>query len=124
MCQHYGKTGDFYFTPRPIKGVSENPPQKGLECRGFDLTDYARQMRDSTNSFNISYLLTAFENFPQNQTEFFTNSAFFDKLAGTDQLRKQIFSHRTEAEIRASWQSQLDEFKQMRKKYLLYPDFE
>ncbi len=118
------KTGDFYFTPRPIKGVSENPPQKGLECRGFDLTDYARQMRDSINSFNISYLLTAFENFPQNQTEFFTNSAFFDKLAGTDQLRKQIFSHRTEAEIRASWQSQLDEFKQMRKKYLLYPDFE
>lgn len=118
------QTGDFHFTPRPIKGVSENPPQKGLDCRGFDLTDYARQMLDSTNSFSISYLLTAFENFPQNQTEFFTNSAFFDKLAGTDQLRKQMLSHRTESEIRASWQPQLDAFKQMRKKYLLYPDFE
>ena len=118
------QTGDFHFTPRPIKGVSENPPQKGLDCRGFDLTDYARQMLDSTNSFSISYLLTAFENFPQNQTDFFTNSAFFDKLAGTDQLRKQMLSHRTESEIRASWQPQLDAFKQMRKKYLLYPDFE
>lgn len=118
------KIGDFHFTPRPIKGVSENPPQKGLDCRGFDLSGYAHRMLDSTNAFSVSYVLTAFENFPQNQTDFFTNSTFFDKLAGTDQLRKQILSHRTEAEIRASWQPQLDEFKQMRKKYLLYPDFE
>ncbi|WP_390904285.1 hypothetical protein, partial [Tannerella forsythia] len=28
-----------------------------------------------------------------------------------------------EAEIRATWQSGLDEYKQMRKKYLLYPDY-
>ncbi len=118
------KACDFHFTPKPIKGVSENPPQKGLDCRGYDLSEYAKRMLDSTNSFSIEYVQTAFENFPQNQTDFFTNSAFFDKLAGTDQLRKQILSHRTEAEIRASWQPQLDAFKQMRKKYLLYPDFE
>ena len=118
------KTGDFHFTPKPIKGVSENPPQKGLDCRGFDLSGYAKQMRDSVNCFSVQYVLTAFENFPQNQTDFFTNSAFFDKLAGTDQLRKQILAHRSEADIRASWQPQLDAFKQMRKKYLLYIDFE
>ena len=118
------KAGDFHFTPKPIKGVSENPPQKGLDCRGFDLSGYAKQMRDSVNCFSVQYVLTAFENFPQNQTDFFTNSAFFDKLAGTDQLRKQILAHKTETEIRASWQPQLDTFKQMRKKYLLYPDFE
>lgn len=117
------KTGDFHFTPKPIKGVSENPPQKGLDCRGYDLSGYAKQMLDSTNCFSIKYLQTAFENFPQNQTEFFTNSAFFDKLAGTDQLRQQILSHQSEVAIRASWQPKLDEFKQMRKKYLLYPDF-
>ena len=118
------KAGDFHFTPKPIKGVSENPPQKGLDCRGYDLSGYAKQMLDSTNCFSIKYLQTAFENFPQNQTEFFTNSAFFDKLAGTDQLRQQILAHQSEAAIRASWQPKLDEFKQMRKKYLLYPDFE
>ena len=118
------KTGDFHFTPKPIKGVSENPPQKGLDCRGYDLSEYAKQMLDSTNCFSIKYLQTAFENFPQNQTEFFTNGAFFDKLAGTDQLRQQILSHQSEAAIRASWQPKLDEFKQIRKKYLLYPDFE
>ena len=118
------KAGDFHFTPKPIKGVSENPPQKGLDCRGYDLSAYARQMLDSANCFSIKYVQTAFENFPQNQTEFFTNSAFFDKLAGTDQLRKQILAHQSEAAIRASWQPQLDEFKQVRKKYLLYPDFE
>lgn len=116
--------GDFRFTPRPIKGVSENPPQKGLECRGYDLTGYARQMLDSTNSFSVAYLLTAYESFPHSQFVFFTNGAFFDKLAGTGQLRKQVEAHWPEAEIRASWQPQLDEFKQMRKKYLLYPDFE
>lgn len=118
------KTGDFHFTPRPIKGVSENPPQKGLDCRGYDLSGYAKRMLDSANCFSIKYVQTAFENFPQNQTEFFTNSAFFDKLAGTDQLRKQILAHQSETSIRASWQPKLDEFKQMRKKYLLYPDFE
>ena len=115
--------GDFYFVPTAIKGVSENPPQKNVKCRGFDLTPYAHQMLDSTNSFSIHYLLMAYQHFPDKQ-KFFISSSFFDKLAGTDVLRKQIEQGVEEKVIRDSWQSDLKKFKSIRRKYLLYPDFE
>ena len=47
---------------------------------------------------------------------------FFEKLAGTKQLRQQIIRGKSECEIRKSWQVKLDEFKLIRKKYLIYPD--
>ena len=54
--------------------------------------------------------------------KFFTN--FFDKLAGNEQLRMQIISGIPENGIRESWEPALGNFKVIRKKYLLYPDFE
>ncbi len=115
--------GDYYFTPQPIKGVSENPPQKGKECRGENLIPYAQKNLISGNSFNISYLMKAYQNFPD-KTSFFNANLFFDKLAGSATLRWQIINGRSEEEIRASWQKGLTQFKLTRKKYLLYPDFE
>ena len=56
--------------------------------------------------------------------DFFLKSNFFDKLAGTNEVRKMIVSGKTEEEIRASYQKDLEEFKVKRKKYLLYKDFE
>ena len=64
-------------------------------------------------------MLNAYQCTPDKST-FFTNAAFFDKLAGTDQLRKQIIQGLTEEQIRASWQADLDRFKEVRAKYLLY----
>lgn len=117
------KAGDFYFTPQPIKGVSENPLQKGLRCRGVDLTESARTMLDSANSFTLRYIMDAFRNFPD-KDGFFSRNNFFSKLAGNNELQKQIMSGMTEDEIRATWKPALSEFKILRKKYLLYPDFE
>ena len=113
--------GGYYFTPEPIKGISENPPQKGKKCRGFDLTAEARENLTSHNSFNISYLLTAYKYCPK-EIKFFTNPEFFDKLAGNSTLRWQIINGRTEKEIRASWQPALEKFKKIRSKYLLYSE--
>jgi len=113
--------GDFYFTPEPIKGVSENPPQKGKKCRGFDLTSVAKNNLSSNNSVNISYLIHAYNHFPK-EMNFFTNSDFFDKLAGNSTLREQIRNGKTEEEIRASWQPALENFKKMRTQYLIYPE--
>lgn len=115
--------GDHYFTPEPIKGVSENPPQKGQKCRGYDLTAEAASKRSANNSFSIAYLLKAYQNFPKTET-FFNNKEFFDKLAGQSTLRQQIMDGVSEEQIRTSWQPELSKFKQIRKKYLLYPDFE
>lgn len=115
--------GDYYFTPIPIKGVSENPPQNGKKCRGYDLTEYAKTHTTTNNSFDIKYLMNAYNHFP-NKDQFFLKNNFFDKLAGNSTLRWQIINGRTENEIRASWQKGLNEFKKIRKLYLLYPDFE
>ena len=113
--------GDYTFTPAPIRGVSENPPHNGKACRGYYLKDYASTHLDSANSFNLQYLMTAYRQYADKE-HFFTNANFFDKLAGTDQLRKQIISGMSEEEIRQSWQEDLDHFKSIRKKYLLYPE--
>lgn len=115
--------GDYFFTPMPIKGVSENPPQKGQQCRGYNLTEAASSHLLDSNSFNIKYLLDAYKHFPD-KTKFFNANLFFDKLAGTRQLRKDIIAGKSEQEIRASWQAQLQQFKEKRQQYLLYPDFE
>lgn len=117
------RAGDYYFTPQPIKGVSENPPCKGQRCRGVDLTDHAHSMLDSTNSFTLRYIMDAYKNFP-NKEGFFSRNNFFSKLAGGNEMQQQIMSGMTEEQIRATWQADLKKFKELRKKYLLYPDFE
>jgi uncharacterized protein YbbC (DUF1343 family) len=112
---------DYYFTPESIKGVSENPPQKGKNCGGYNLTEEAKRKLDQNNSFNISYLITAYKLFPK-EIKFFTNPDFFDKLAGSATLRWQIINGKSEEEIRASWQPELEKFMKKRAKYLIYPE--
>ena len=115
--------GDYYFTPIPMKGVSENPPLKGQKCRGFNLTDYAKSNLNNENRLELSYLIQAYSIFPDS-SKFFANSQFFDKLAGNSTLRWQIIKKKSEEEIRNSWEKGISDFKLKRKKYLLYPDFE
>jgi uncharacterized protein YbbC (DUF1343 family) len=67
---------------------------------------------------------TAVYNKMPDKSKFFARAEFFDKLAGTDELRKQILAGKTEDQIRESWKPELDEYKKMRKQYLIYPDFE
>lgn len=115
--------GDYYFTPVPIKGVSEKPPLKGEKCRGFNLTDYATNNLNKDNQIELKFLIQAYSIFPDT-TKFFSNPQFFDKLAGNSTLRWQIIKRKSEEEIRDSWQKGISDFKLIRKKYLLYPDFE
>jgi uncharacterized protein YbbC (DUF1343 family) len=114
------KTGDYRFTPHAIPGVSENPPHKDKECRGFLLHDEAeRGLAEEEGRFNLSYLLTAYKYYADKSHFFLTNN-FFDKLAGNDQLRKQIEEGWSEEKIRESWEEDLDRFKKVREMYLLY----
>lgn len=116
------QVGDYRFTPRAIPGVSENPPHKGKECRGFLLHDAAQKELYGVGRINLSYVLNAYQNYTDKE-HFFINTNFFDKLAGTDKLRQQIMAGMSEEEIRVTWQEKLDKFKTIRKKYLLYDDF-
>jgi uncharacterized protein YbbC (DUF1343 family) len=113
--------GNFYFTPKSIPNVAENPPHMEKECRGFDLTDYSLAILRNSNLIDIDLIIETCQNYP-NKSKFFTT--FFDKLAGNKSLREQIIAGKSAEEIRKSWKKDLDAFKQIRKKYLLYPDFE
>lgn len=113
------RVGEYRFTPHAIPGVSENPPFKGQECRGYDLHDEAVSTLRKPGRLNLAYLLSAYENCPD-KTNFFLKNSFFDKLAGTAVLRQKIVAGATEEAIRASWRPALDNFKSLRAKYLLY----
>lgn len=106
------KFGDFTFTPVSIVGMSKNPPQQDKKCYGEDLRNEPLE-----HQFTLKYLLRAYELSGKGE-KFFNN--FFDKLAGTDQLRKDILAGKTEAEIRAGWQKDLQGYKAMREKYRMY----
>ncbi len=104
----------FEFTPKPNLGA-KNPRYKGQVCYGEDLRD-----EPFLSEINLDWLLTAYFN-NDKEHPFFNKDLFFDKLAGTDKLRKQILAGKTETEIKNSWKPGLEKFKQTRTKYLLYP---
>ena len=112
-------SGSFSFTPHPMPGAS-HPKLEGRRCFGLNLTDYAKEMKKNPARLNISWLLNFYDAL-KDSTDFFNN--FFNRLAGTSELMDQIKSGMTEKQIRQSWQPKLDRFMLIRKKYLLYPDF-
>lgn len=109
----YLTTYHFSFIPMPNAG-STAPPNQGKICCGEDLSHYPR-----VNRIELKWLLEAYHE--TEQPEKFFNS-YFTKLAGTKVLQQQIESGMTEEQIRATWKPGLDQFREMRKKYLIYPD--
>jgi uncharacterized protein YbbC (DUF1343 family) len=108
---------DFSFLPKSIPGKSSNPKLKGEICYGQYLTLYADNYANNPKELNLSWLISSYKHLSKKH-KFFNN--YFDKLAGTDLLRKQIESGLSEEEIRASWKKDLTKFKKIRKKYILY----
>jgi uncharacterized protein YbbC (DUF1343 family) len=103
----------FEFTPKAIPGMSNTPPHEGKICYGLDLSTVGVQPR-----LNLQYLLDFYNKYPEKDS-FFTS--YFNTLAGTPELQKQIRAGLTESAIRATWQADLQKYREMRKKYLLYP---
>jgi uncharacterized protein YbbC (DUF1343 family) len=102
---------NFSFTPKPNFGAKD-PLYNGKECFGEDLTKYPK-----LNRLELKWLLKAYKN-TTDKTKFF--NAFFTKLAGTKKLQQQIESGISEEKIRESWKTDLEIFKKMRMKYLIY----
>jgi uncharacterized protein YbbC (DUF1343 family) len=112
------KYGKFTFVPRAINGMDTNPVYKGKTCYGEDLRE-----EPFAGGLSLRFVIRFFEKSGHNEKEFFSRADWFDLLAGTDSLRKQIVKGLSEKEIRASWKTDLDTYKQIRKKYLLYDDY-
>jgi uncharacterized protein YbbC (DUF1343 family) len=111
-------SGNLVFTPKPIPGVSDNPPLEGMECHGFRLSEEAARLKHQ-GELDLEWLIKAYSELNMN-SDFFI--PYFDKLAGTDKLKKQVMDGLPEKAIRESWQKDLLNFKKIRNKYLLYPD--
>ena len=110
--------GDYEFTPISRSGA-KYPKHENKTCYGYNLSNHSIE-KLYQRKFDLSYLIEFYQFFP-NKEKFFLKNNFFDKLAGSDQLRKNIIAGKTATEIRQGWQSGLDEYKKMRKQYLLYP---
>ena len=104
----------FTFVPQPNFG-SGSPKHQDQKCYGLDLSASER-----LNELNFQWVIDAYHN-TGSQEEFFKPD-FFNKLAGTDALKKQIEAGLSFEEIKKTWQPGLEAFKQVRKKYLIYED--
>ena len=105
--------GEFMFIPKNKPGAN-SPKHNGMVCYGKDYREL-----QSAPEFTISEIIEFYNKSGRNK-DFFTD--YFNKLAGNDELRKQIEAGLTEDEIRISWMEELNNYKKLRRKYLLYPD--
>lgn len=112
------KYGSFTFTPVSLPGFDTNPLQKNKLCYGVDLQEYPFE-----GGFTLHFLFDFYKKAGQDQAFFFARAQWFDQLAGTKSLRLQMIKGMSEEDIRASWQPALNKYKEIRKKYLLYEDY-
>ena len=107
---------DCTFTPHSRPGAKQ-PPLEGKACRGVDLTGISDETLRQEGRIRLCYLIDAYRRMGIGD-RFFT--AFFEKLVGVDYVRQMIEAGCSEDEIRARWQPDVEAFKQVRAKYLLY----
>lgn len=113
----------FRFMPHPMKGSDKHPLHQDTYCYGLNLSSE----KNIPKGFSLQYVIQ-FYNYFQNLTkhaekEFFTRPHWFDLLMGTNQVRLDILKNKTKEQIRSAWQKKLNQYKEIRKKYLLYEDY-
>ncbi|GJM33675.1 MAG: hypothetical protein DHS20C18_26760 [Saprospiraceae bacterium] len=116
---------DFSFTPTGIKGMAETPLFMDQVCYGIDLRNYDVDLLRQSKQINLQWIMELYRAHPHKE-KFFDSKlsnqmGTIEKLIGSGLFRQQIIDGKSEEEIRASWEPGLSEYKQMRKKYLLYP---
>ena len=118
--QIYGSpvlSSSYSFTPKSLPGFDKNPLHKDTPCYGKDL-----RKAEAPQGLTLSYVIDAYLAYRKaGKTEaFFTRPSWFDLLMGTNKVRLGIIAGKDEATIRSEWQEELNQYKEMRKKYLLY----
>jgi uncharacterized protein YbbC (DUF1343 family) len=115
----------FSFVPNPRVGAMSSKLY-GQTCYGWDLT----QTAPPKDKIDLALIIEMYKSYPQKDSFFLAPKSleptayFFNKLAGNASLMQQLKEGSSEAAIRNSWETQLVAFKKIRKKYLLYKDFE
>jgi len=113
-------SGSYEFVPKSKMGAV-HPKHENKQCVGYNLSLFGLLYVRNTRSLYLHWLVGMYE---KTTGTFLTRPNFFDKLAGTDELRKQLENKSSIQSIKQSWEKELNTYKKMRSKYLLYPDFE
>jgi len=115
---------NFSYIPTSIKGMEETPLHMDQACYGLDLRQYDVNKLRESKQINLKWVIELYNAYPFKE-KFFDSSLStemntIESLVGVASFRQQIISGKSEAEIRASWEPGLGDYKEMRKKYLLY----
>lgn len=115
----------FSYTPTSIKGMAETPLFMNQVCYGLDLRNYDIGLLRTSRQINLQWIMELYKAHPAKE-KFFDSKlsnqmGTIEKLIGSGLFRQQIIDGKSEQEIRASWEPGLSQYKEMRKKYLLYP---
>jgi hypothetical protein len=112
-----GKGYKYSFTPKSVPGA-KNPPLLNQKCYGTDLSKLADE-QIIAEGMNLEYVIDAYNGCGMGE-KFFTK--FFEKLTGDENVRKMIMEGKSAAEIKATWQPALKQYKELRRKYLIYAE--
>lgn len=110
----------FTYTPGSMEGAL-NPPHMDELCYGVDLRDFEERFVIDRRELYVEWLLFAYNNMPD-EIDFF--NSYFTRLVGNRQVQSMIESGAGVSAIMRTWERDVADFKQVRRKYLLYPDFE
>ncbi|MBR8702525.1 exo-beta-N-acetylmuramidase NamZ family protein [Porphyromonas levii] len=111
------RIGDHTFTPIAMKGAT-SPKHKGMLCYGPTL-----QLREWHKGINLEVIIEAYQASKQYGIDFVNRKSTFNLLAGNGTLYQQIMAGLSAEEMRQSWAKDLDAYRALRAKYLLYPDY-
>jgi uncharacterized protein YbbC (DUF1343 family) len=116
---------EFSFMPTGIKGMAETPLFMNQVCYGLDLRNYDVEQLRKKKQINLQWIMELYKAHPEKE-KFFDSKlsnqmGVIERLVGSGLFRQQIIDGKSEEEIRASWEPDLTAYKEMRKKYLLYP---
>ena len=98
------------FIPKSIKGVAENPPFKDKKCMGEVITI-------RSDEIELEYIIKMYKAYPKKEG-FFTR--MFDLLTGDKMIKEQIIAGKSAEEIKKSWENDLNAYKEVRNRYLIY----
>ncbi|MBR3492420.1 MAG: DUF1343 domain-containing protein [Bacteroidales bacterium] len=112
---HPDMRGGYTFTPKSTSGASK-PLLESQRCHGENLEEYAHFYSTNKNCIHLEWIIEAYQQLKDKG--FFSN--YFVKLSGDNQLQHDIENGKTADEIRSSWKDDLENFKAIRAKYLLY----
>lgn len=120
----------YSFTPNPNEGAKSSKLY-GQICYGWDLSGAPEEVLAKMDKrMQLKWLMEAYRLFPQKDSFFLIpksgnmEQSSITRLSGNNDLWQQIRNGTSEEDIRKTWEPKLSEFKVIRKKYLLYDDFE